>query len=159
AVDGATRPRDAIRPTEPLAQAAVEYIVDEARLPGARDAGDGDEARERDVHVEVSEIVGGRPTDTERQGRDAPPPLFGQRDGATAGGILGGERAARLAEGRDRAGEQHLAAALSRPGTEVDDVIRGADDGGVVLDHDDRVALVAQAVEQTHESFGVPGME
>src|SRR5262249_58057015 len=95
----------------------------------------------------------------EGQGRDGPPRLFGQRDGAAAGEILGGERAARLAEGRDRAGEQHLAAALSRPGAEVDDVIRGADDGGVVLDHDDRVALVAQAVEQTHESVRGPAIE
>src|SRR5262249_26032676 len=157
ALDRATGPRDAFRPTEPLAQAAVEHVLDEARLPGARDAGDGDEARERDVHVEGPEGVGGRATDAERQGPDAPSPLRGQRDGAAAGEILGGERAARLAEGRHRTRELDLAAALACPRAEVDDVIRGADDGGVVLDHDDRVALVPQAVEQAHESFGVSG--
>src|SRR5262249_61832781 len=112
ALDGATGPRDAARPPEPLAPAAVEHVLDEARLPGARDAGDGDETRERDVHVEVPEVVGGSSTDAERQRRDAPPPLRRQRDGAPTGEVLGGERAARLAEGSHRTREQHLAAAL-----------------------------------------------
>src|SRR5262249_48142121 len=85
ALDGATGPRDAVRPTEPLAQAAVEHVLDEARFPRARDARDGDEARERDVHIEVPQIVGGRATDAERQAGDAPPSLRGQRDGLTAG--------------------------------------------------------------------------
>src|SRR5262249_56115442 len=75
ALDGATGPRDAVRPPEPLAQAAVEHVLDEARLPGARDAGDGDETRERDVHVEVPEVVRGSSPDPQLQPRAPPPPL------------------------------------------------------------------------------------
>ena len=46
----------------------------------------------------------------------------------------------------------HLAAELARPGTDVDDVVGQADRLFVVLDHDDRVAEVAQTLEGRDQS-------
>ena len=58
------------------------------------------------------------------------------------------ERVLALEHLRQRALRHHLAAVDARAGAEVDHVIGGADGVLVVLDHDHRVAEVAQAFER-----------
>ena len=55
-----------------------------------------------------------------------------------------------------RAHRHHVAAQLARPGPEVHDVVGGADGLLVVLDHQHRVAEVAQALERVEEPAVVP---
>src|SRR5439155_183453 len=51
--------------------------------------------------------------------------------------------------------EDEVAAALARTGSEVDRVIGGADDRGVVLDDDHGVPLVAEPVQGTDETLRI----
>ena len=52
-----------------------------------------------------------------------------------------------------------VAAVLSRAGAEVDEVVGGAHDGFLVLDDDEGVALVAEAVHDADEALDVAGVE
>ena len=56
---------------------------------------------------------------------------------------------------RDRAGVHDVAAVLPRARADVDDVVGGADGLLVVLDHDDRVAQVAQPLQRGDEPLVV----
>ena len=67
-------------------------------------------------------------------------------------GRLVGQQAAAAG---DRAGVHDVAAVLPRPGPDVDDVVGGADGLLVVLDHDDRVAQVAQPLQRGDEALVV----
>ena len=51
----------------------------------------------------------------------------------------------------ERAGEHDPPALLARPETEIDDVVGDFDHVGIVLDHDDGVALIPQLPEDRDE--------
>ena len=55
--------------------------------------------------------------------------------------------------------EDDLAAVLAGTGAEVNEVIGGLHDGLLVLDDDEGVAFVAQAVHDADEAFDVAGVE
>src|SRR5204862_5560090 len=55
--------------------------------------------------------------------------------------------------------EDNLAAVLAGAGAEVDDVIGGAHDVGVVLDDHDRVTEPAQFFQDTNEAAGVAAVQ
>ena len=57
------------------------------------------------------------------------------------------------------AGGEELAAVLAGAGAEVEDVVGGAHDVGVVLDDEDGVAEVAQVVQDVDEPVGVAGVQ
>ena len=70
--------------------------------------------------------------------------------------VLGRERiAARGHQLLEGAFEDDLAAEFAGSGAEVDDVVGGAHDVGVVFDHQDGVAEVAQFVEDADQARGV----
>ena len=74
--------------------------------------------------------------------------------------IAGGERSAVLRQERgERAFENDVAAVFAGAGAEIDDVIGGAHHVGIVLDHDDGVAEVAQFFEDADEAAGVAGVQ
>ena len=62
----------------------------------------------------------------------------------------------RPAPAGDRAGVDHRAAVLPRARADVDHVVGRADGLLVVLDHDDRVAQVAQPLERADQALVVP---
>ena len=68
-------------------------------------------------------------------------------DLARAVEVGGGERVLGLEHLLERAFGHHLAAMDARAGAEIDDVVGGADRVLVMLDHDHRVAEIAQALE------------
>ena len=85
------------------------------------------------------------PRTTQRAGRLAA--LLRHLDPALAGEVLAGQRGRVLGDLLRRAGGDHVAAVFAGAGPEVDQVVGGHHRALVVLDHDHRVAEVAQAVE------------
>ena len=59
----------------------------------------------------------------------------------------------------DGSGGEELAAELAGSGAEVEEVVGGADDVGVVLDDEDGVAEVAEVLHDADELGGVAGVE
>ena len=126
------------------AQPVQQDVVDQRDFARAADAGDADEQAERDLDVDVLEVVVPGADDREAPCR-------------CAAGAASGRRSAlrpvrywpvRLAGLRDdvgrRAGGDDLAAADAGAGAEVDEVVGGPHRVLVVLDDEDGVAHVAQ---------------
>ena len=59
----------------------------------------------------------------------------------------------------DGSGGEELAAEFAGAGAEVEEVVGGADDVGVVLDDEDGVAEVAEVLHDADEFGGVAGVE
>ena len=129
-------------------QRLVEDVVDERRLAGAADAGDGDEDAERDLDVEVLEVVLPRAADDE---------LVAVRPGGARAGtsICASPRRYFAVSELGKVlicssvpSATICAAVHAGARAEVDDVVGGLDRLLVVLDDDDRVAEVAQLEER-----------
>uniref|UniRef100_A0A0N5A4D5 PE-PGRS family protein n=1 Tax=Parastrongyloides trichosuri TaxID=131310 RepID=A0A0N5A4D5_PARTI len=134
----------------------VERLDGEGRLAAARDAGDAGEDADRDLARDVLQIIA-------RGARDLQHPLAVDRsaalgrqfDLARAGQVLAGQgvgvghHLGRRALGADRA-------AVNAGGrTHVDDVVGRHDRLFVVLDHQHRVAEVAQALQGVQQAVVV----
>src|SRR5690606_8536275 len=147
AVDAVVRARLVAGPIERARKRAIQDLVDERRLARPADAGHGDERAERELHVDVLEVVLARATHDERRlARLAA--LRGHGDRALAAQVCAGQRLdAGPQQFGGRALEHELAAVLARPRPEVDDVVGRADGLFVVLDHNDRVTEVTQTRE------------
>ena len=145
-VDPVVRPRAHPRPVQAVGDRAVEDLVDQRRLARPRDAGDRGEGAEREARVDPLEVVLAGAADDDLA--PWPPPLLRDRDLPLAGEELAGQRAGLGLDLRRGALGDHLSPVLAGAGTEVDDVVRRADRALVVLDHDHRVAEVAQALER-----------
>ena len=85
-------------------------------------------------------------------------PLSRQVDRIAAGEKGPGHAPLTLRDVVGRAGRHHLAAPLAGAGTEVDHPVGGPDRVFVVLDYDDRVALVAQGLESPEQLHIVAGV-
>ncbi len=115
----------------------------ERALAGAGHAGHDAEHAERDVDVDVLQVVRVRAADLERAGR-RPDRVLERRPVVE---VTAGEGVGRL-QPLDRPLEADRAAAGARPGAEVDDVVGDHDRLRLVLDDEHGVALVAQLEEQ-----------
>ena len=121
----------------------------------ARDARDDDEAIERDLDVEVLEIVFAAAGELEKAlGR-------GARRVALARTVKAPERYLPVTEpgvairSSARALAHELAAAAARAGSKLHEPIGGFHHFEIVLDDDDRIALVAQALEHADQARGI----
>ena len=138
-----------------------QHVARQRRLAGAADAGDGDQPLQR--HVDVERAAGCAATaPRRRQPAIAPAPCASRdRRAARCSGCSSGcarkrpvtESALRRQVGRAAFGHQP-AAALAGAGADVDDVVGAADRVFVVLHHDQRVALVAQACAARRAASG-----
>ena len=117
--------------------------VDQRALARAGHPGDHDQHAERDVDVDVLQVVGGGAAHLQRAGRRAHRRL--QRGPVVE--VPPGERAAGP-QPLDGALEHHLAAGGAGAGAEVDDVVGDRDRLRLVLDDQHGVALVAQLQQQ-----------
>ena len=146
------------RLAEGARQAGQDHVLHQRRLAAARHAGQADEAAERNLDVDVLQIVGRRALDHEpgRTGRDRP--WRGGRDGPPARQIVTGQGpgAGDLA---GRAVIDDLAAALARRRAHVDDPVGRMHDLGIVLDDDQRVTGVAQPLHHGDDAGHVLGMQ
>ena len=76
-------------------------------------------------------------------------------DGEAAGEVFSGDGVGVGGDFGDGAGGEDVAAEFAGAGAEVEQVVGGADDGGVVLDDEDGVAEIAQGVEDADELGGI----
>ena len=60
---------------------------------------------------------------------------------------------------RERSGENQFATPFTSTGAEIDDVVRRANDLFFVLDHEQRVAFVAQIVHDLDEPADIAGVQ
>ena len=143
---------------ECLHQGAVEDLVDEGGFAGAGDAGDDAEEVEGDVEVDAAEVVDAGSLEEEvfAAGLAA---VLGDGDGEAAGEVFAGDGVGVGGDFGDGSGGEELAAEFSGSGTEVEEVVGGADDVGVVLDDEDGVAEVAELFHDVDELGGVAGVE
>ena len=113
---------------------------------------------ERDAHVDVGEVVLLRAAHGDPVVARLAPPL-GDVDLPCARQVLAGDRAG-LGQDRVEVALGHdLASVLARAGPDVDDVVGDADRLLVVLDHEHRVAEVAQPDHRVDEALVVALVE
>ena len=74
---------------------------------------------------------------------------------ASAGEIVAGEGVGVVADFVDGAGGEEFAAEFAGAGAEIEEVVGGADDVGIVLDDEDGVAEIAQLFQDVDEARGV----
>ncbi len=147
-------------PFEFLGQSLEDDLMDQGAFTGAGDAGDGHQHIKRDGDVDVLEVIGAGAADgDDLAGVDETPGDFG-RGFHLAVEVLTREGLAAIGEElREVAFKDHLPPMLPGSGAEVDDVVGGAHDVGIVLDDEDGIAEVAQLMEDFDEAGGVAGVE
>ena len=144
---------------ERLHERTIEDLVDECGFAAAADAGDAAEEVEGDLDIDAAQVM--QADAGELEGASRP----GSRRWRGTGMVRRPERYFPVMELRvggdfgDGAGGEDVAAKLARAGAEVEEMVGGADDGGVVLDDEDGVAEIAQGVEDADELGGVAGMQ
>ena len=143
---------------EELHERAVEDLVDERGFAAAADAGNAAEQVEGDFDIDAAKVVDARAGEGEPLAAGFAA-LARDGDGEAAGQIFSRYGPRVGGDFRDRAGGKELAAELAGAGAEVEQVVGGADDVGVVLDDEDGVAEVAELVEDADELGGVAGVE
>src|SRR5580704_5995928 len=126
----------------------------ERALAGAGDTGDDDKYSERDVDVDVAQVVRGRAADLQRAG-GRPHRLL---EGGPVGEVAAGDGVAGL-QLLDGALEADGAARRASTGAEVDDVVRDLDRLRLVLYDEHRVALVPQPQQQVVHPLDVVGVQ
>ena len=152
-VDAPVAPGDRARAVHLLHERPVEDVVHQGALAGARHAGHGDEAPQRDLHIQVLEVVLARPAHDQPvvAGRSA---QRRHRDAALAAEVLAGERRLVAQQCLDGAAVDDVAATSARAGPDVHHVVGGADGLLVVLHDDHRVAEIPEA-QQCLQQAGV----
>ena len=138
-----------------LHQRPVQDVVDQGGLARPRHAGDGDEAAQRDVDVDVGEVVLPGAPDGEPV-VSGNPAAFGHRDRLAARQVLAGERPLVLQQIGHRAGVDHGAAVLAGAGADVHHVVGHPHGLLVVLHHQHGVAQVAHPLQGVDEAAVVP---
>jgi hypothetical protein len=119
-----------------LAQPVVEDILDQSRFARARDPGHHHQAPQRDVEIHPLEVVGAGPAQAQARGVGGDRlrvPRLG--DLSAPGEIVSGEGVCGLEQIGGAALEYHAAPVLTGSRTDVDHLVRGAHQLGVVLDH------------------------
>ena len=134
-----------------LSDRPIKNVVDERRLAGARHARHGHERCRAGTLTSMSLRLCWRAPWT----TISPLPfaaLLGNGDRLAAGEVVARHRGSILQQVLEGSRVNDLAPVLAGPGTDVDDVVGGPDRVLVVLDHDQRVAEVAQPDERVDQA-------
>ena len=144
------RPRALPGPVEAVGHHLVQDVVDQRGFPGPRHAGHAAEDAQRDLHVDVREVVLAGPLDLDVAAR--PAPALGQLDRPRTRQELPGQRVLDALDLGGGALGHDPAAVLARARPEVDEVVGGAHRALVVLDHDHGVAEIPQALQRADQA-------
>jgi hypothetical protein len=136
-----------------------ERVDDERRLARSGDAGDAGEEPERHLRGHVAQIVAACPDDRDLARRVGPHAQTRQRNAALAREVLPGDRGRVRLDVLRSALRHQLPAVRAGPRTEVHHVVGRADRLLVVLDHDHRVAQIAQLLERGQQPAVVALMQ
>ena len=156
-----------------LAQRLVQHVFDERGLARAGHAGDAHQPPQRELHVDVLEVVLANAAQLHaperghhaRPGRGVRRILAGLGRGRTrrhlfrARQVLARQRARIRADGLGRVEGDDLAAALAGAGTEIQDAVRRQHDLRIVLDHHQRIARIAQPMHHLGHALHVARMQ
>ena len=139
-------------------QRFVNDFVHQRRFAGAGYARDRHRQPERNLHINVFQVVSAATAEAQ------PVAVGAAADGGDghahlAGQVTAGEGAGALRHLGLRAGEDNVAATLAGAGAEVNQVVGRPNDLGVMLYHQHGVAQVAQAFEDFNQAMGVAGVE
>ena len=137
----------AVLAVPPASSAFHEDVVDERALARAADAGDADEQAERDLDVDVLEVVVPGADDREPPCRSAAGARRGRRSPCGPERYWPVRLSGLATTSASVAGGDDLAAADAGAGAEVDEVVGRPHRVLVVLDDEDGVAHVAQPLE------------
>ena len=149
-------PGHAPGPVEPVGQDLVEDRVDQRGLARAGHAGDGREHAQGEGDGDVLEVVLAGPDHRDLPALDRPAPLRGHLDGAAPGQVVAGEAVGGVEQSRQGAGVDDPPAPLPGARADVDDPVGRADGVLVVLDDNEGVAQVPQALKGLDEAGVVP---
>src|SRR5690606_23048155 len=136
-----------------------EGVVEARRLARAGHAGDAGEQAGGDLQVDVLEVVAAGTTQAQGHVWVGRAPGFRDRDRAAPGQVVAGERTRCVQHLLQAALGDHLAAVHAGHGADVHDVVGQADRVLVVLDHDHRVAQVAQPLQRAQQALVVALVE
>ena len=162
AVEVAREPPEHARKVAGVGQAAlqgrIKYVPHEARLAGAAHAGYDGQYAQRDTDVYVFQVVLMGALDGDAV---LPWPAGADVSVAPAVEILEGKRFLQLgvAVVARVAFEDNPAAEFSGTRAHIDQPVGGAYDFFVMLDHDDCVTQVSQALEDLDKPLGITGMQ
>ncbi len=131
-------------------------LADQARLARAGDPGDRRQHAERQVDVEVAQVVAGDPAQAQPPARLA---RRGPRSARLREQVARGLRALHRGQAGRRARVEQAAAVGPRAGAEVDEPVGVADHVELVLDHEQRVARRLEPVERAQQRLGVGGVQ
>ena len=148
--DARVRARLDARAVEPVRERLEDDLVHERRLAGAGDAGHADELPDRELDVDVLEVVLRRAAHREHAAVVVAP--LGHGDLARAREELARDRLLVALDLRGRPFGDDLAAVQARARPHVDEPVGAAHHLLVVLDDDDGVADVAQPLERPDEA-------
>ena len=138
------------RAVEPVGERLEDDLVHERRLAGPRDARDADELADRELDVEILEVVLCGAADEERAVVLLPP--LGHRDRALPGEELARDRFTHPLDLRGGAFGDDLAPVQPRARPHVDEPVGAAHHLLVVLDDEDGVADVAQPLKRVDQA-------
>jgi len=139
-------------------QRRVEYIVHQSRFTRAADAGDAHQAPQRNLDVDLLEIVLGRALNAQPAGaggRGAPRSAARLLDLLAAEQVIGGQRPLGLGQRAKLAEEYDLTALLAGAGPDVEQAVCGAHDMRIVLDHHQGVAGITQPLHDADDAADV----
>src|SRR6185312_5891265 len=129
-----------------------QRVDDERRLARAGYAGDAGEEPERDVGADVAQVVAARADDVQLPRRICDRAQPRHVDAAPPRQVLAGDGGGVGLDVRGGALGDQPAAVGAGAGTQVDDVVGGADRLLVVPDHDHGVAEVAQLLQRREQA-------
>src|SRR5439155_18405884 len=156
--EGAVRARLLDSAIELFRQGAVEDVADQGGFPRTGDAGHDRQDAQRELGVHVLQVVLARAQDGEKLAlRRGPRRRHGDRQ--ASGEVLAGERLVRLSHLLWSPRGYEISAVAAGARAEVDHVVGAPDSLLVVLDHEHRVAEVAQALERPEQALVVARMQ
>ena len=136
-----------------------EDVVHERRLARTRHARDADDPAEREVDVDLPQVVRARALHRDRaRGVERTPPR-GWQDRAATREVLAGEARRMRGDAREVARGDERAAVAAGAGADVEDPVGRAHHVLVVLDDDDGVARVREAAQRSDEAVVVALVE
>jgi hypothetical protein len=137
---------------QPAGQRLVERLDHQRRLAAAGNAGDAGKRSERDLEIDVLQVVGAGADHLDRLALATLAPAGRDRDLPHAGQVLAGDALGVAHHFGRRADGDDLAAMDAGARSHVDQIVGRADRVLVVLDDDHRVAEVAETLERLQEA-------
>ena len=136
------------RIVQPPGQRLVQRVDDQGRFAAARHAGHAGEGAERDIDRDILQIVAGGAGQPQDMALLALAALGWHRHLAHTGKVLAGDAGGVLHHLFRRAAGDDLTAMRTGARAHIDQIIGGADRILVMLNHDHRVADVAQPAQR-----------